>query len=200
MWLYHSVMSPKDADGIANSVDPDQTPQSSLILVCTVCPDLYVRKLRIITVFLFTGDRRKTERNNARVEYAEVKVRPRCSTPRESCYWWTLSWGWDVKRGKACFFFLSFKRWIETLLRIPLSFEHLCEISKSWKGSVLQLFKKLLSQLFSYFETNSQFHNIFFFFVTNLWFWLLETSLDCNTQFFRRFIFMKISSLWNSKQ
>ena len=24
-WLYHSVMSPNDADGMANSVDPDQT-------------------------------------------------------------------------------------------------------------------------------------------------------------------------------
>ena len=26
IWLYHRVMSPKDAEGIANSVDPDQTP------------------------------------------------------------------------------------------------------------------------------------------------------------------------------
>ena len=25
MWLYYRVMSPKDADGMANSVDPDQT-------------------------------------------------------------------------------------------------------------------------------------------------------------------------------
>ena len=25
MWLYHAVMSPNDADGMANSVDPDQT-------------------------------------------------------------------------------------------------------------------------------------------------------------------------------
>ena len=25
MWLYHRVMNPKDAKGIANSVDPDQT-------------------------------------------------------------------------------------------------------------------------------------------------------------------------------
>ena len=25
MWLYPRVMSPKDADGMANSVDPDQT-------------------------------------------------------------------------------------------------------------------------------------------------------------------------------
>ena len=25
MWLYHRVMSPNYADGMANSVDPDQT-------------------------------------------------------------------------------------------------------------------------------------------------------------------------------
>ena len=25
MWLYHSVISPKDADGMANSVDTNQT-------------------------------------------------------------------------------------------------------------------------------------------------------------------------------
>ena len=25
MWLCHRVMSPNDADGMANSVDPDQT-------------------------------------------------------------------------------------------------------------------------------------------------------------------------------
>ena len=26
MWLYHRVMNPNDADGMANSVDPDQIP------------------------------------------------------------------------------------------------------------------------------------------------------------------------------
>ena len=41
-------MSPNDADGMANSVDPDQT--APLIWVCTVCPGISVRKLRIITV------------------------------------------------------------------------------------------------------------------------------------------------------
>ena len=41
-------MHPKDAEGIANSVDPDQT--APLIWVCTVCPGLSVRKLRKITV------------------------------------------------------------------------------------------------------------------------------------------------------
>ena len=41
MWLYHRVISPKDVDGIANRIDPDQ--RSSLIWVYTVCPDLSVR-------------------------------------------------------------------------------------------------------------------------------------------------------------
>ena len=50
-WLYFCVMCSEDADRMANSVDPDQTaPRSSLIWVCTVCPVLSVRKLRIITV------------------------------------------------------------------------------------------------------------------------------------------------------
>ena len=45
-------MSPKDAVEIANSEDLDQTASSrnSLISVCTVCPELSVPKLRIITV------------------------------------------------------------------------------------------------------------------------------------------------------
>ena len=37
----------KGANGMANSEDPDQ---SSLIWVCTVCSDLSVQKLSIITV------------------------------------------------------------------------------------------------------------------------------------------------------
>ena len=48
MWLYYRVRSPKDADSMANSVDPDQS--SSLIWDYTVCPGLSVRKLRIITL------------------------------------------------------------------------------------------------------------------------------------------------------
>ena len=44
-------MHPKDAEGITDRVDPDQTaPLGALIWVCTVCPDLSVRKLRNITV------------------------------------------------------------------------------------------------------------------------------------------------------
>ena len=47
MWLYHRVMSQNNADGMANSVDPDQTaPLWSW--VCTVCPGISVRKLRIV--------------------------------------------------------------------------------------------------------------------------------------------------------
>ena len=47
-WLYHIVMRPKDADGMINSVDPDQ--RVSLIWVYTVCSDLFVRNFRTITV------------------------------------------------------------------------------------------------------------------------------------------------------
>ena len=38
VWRNIALMHPKDADGMANSVDPDQTASSgsSLILVCTV--------------------------------------------------------------------------------------------------------------------------------------------------------------------
>ena len=43
MWFYHRVMCPKDADVMANRVDPDQTAeeQSDLGLHClliSVCP------------------------------------------------------------------------------------------------------------------------------------------------------------------
>ena len=41
-----------DAERMANSVDPDQT--APLICAYTVCPDLSVRKLKIITVGLQT--------------------------------------------------------------------------------------------------------------------------------------------------
>ena len=47
-WLFLRVMHPKDAEGIANRVDPDQT--APLIWVYTVCLNLPVRKLRNITV------------------------------------------------------------------------------------------------------------------------------------------------------
>ena len=50
-WLYCRVMHQKDVDRVANSVDPDQTAsRSSLIRVCTVCSDISVWKLWIITV------------------------------------------------------------------------------------------------------------------------------------------------------
>ena len=42
------VLCPKDADGVANGEDPDQT--APLIWVCTVCPDQSVQKLMIITI------------------------------------------------------------------------------------------------------------------------------------------------------
>ena len=32
MWLYHRLMSPNDADGMANSVDPNQTAPLGAVL------------------------------------------------------------------------------------------------------------------------------------------------------------------------
>ena len=43
-------MHSADADGMANSVDPNQTARSSLIWVCTVWSDLFVQVLRVFTV------------------------------------------------------------------------------------------------------------------------------------------------------
>ena len=46
-------MRPNDADGIANSADPDQTaPRSSVIWDYTVCLDLSVQKFRNIRILL----------------------------------------------------------------------------------------------------------------------------------------------------
>ena len=57
MWHYHRVISPKDADGMANSVNPDHTAPrvdldqtAPLIWVYTVYPDLSVQTFGIITV------------------------------------------------------------------------------------------------------------------------------------------------------
>ena len=36
-------MSPNDADGMANSVDPDQTAPEELIWVCTVCKEIFLK-------------------------------------------------------------------------------------------------------------------------------------------------------------
>ena len=47
----YRVFGQKDAYRIANSEDADQTAPSSLIWVCTVCPDMSVRQIRIITVY-----------------------------------------------------------------------------------------------------------------------------------------------------
>ena len=44
------LFSQEDANGIANSEDPDS--RSSLNWVCTVCPDLTVQKLMTITVHI----------------------------------------------------------------------------------------------------------------------------------------------------
>ena len=52
IWFYHTC-SPKHADRLANSTDPDQT--APVIWVYTVCPDLSFQKLGIITVLVVRG-------------------------------------------------------------------------------------------------------------------------------------------------
>ena len=52
------VFCQMNANGIANSEDPDQS-RSSLIWVCSVCPDLSVRKFRIITLRFLTSPYQK---------------------------------------------------------------------------------------------------------------------------------------------
>ena len=45
-------MPPKDAERMANSVDPDQTAlKSSLIRLYTICSDIHVPIFRIFTVY-----------------------------------------------------------------------------------------------------------------------------------------------------
>ena len=62
MFCYR-VMGPKVADGMANSVDPDE--RSSLIWVYTVCPDVSVRKVRIIMiVYIVKKKANKNPRNS----------------------------------------------------------------------------------------------------------------------------------------
>ena len=55
--VFLRVMHPKDAEGIANSIDPDQTaPRSSLIWVCIVCPVLS-KNLGTLQYSMFNNNR-----------------------------------------------------------------------------------------------------------------------------------------------
>ena len=45
-WLYHNVMRPQDADGMANSVDPEQTIWSGSTLFAQTCLSENLRPLR----------------------------------------------------------------------------------------------------------------------------------------------------------
>ena len=50
MWLYHTLMSPNDADGMANSVDPDQTaPLGAVWSGSALFAQAYLSQFRIIT-------------------------------------------------------------------------------------------------------------------------------------------------------
>ena len=51
MWLYNRVISPNDADGMANSVDPDQTaPLGAIWSRSALFAQAYLSENRIITV------------------------------------------------------------------------------------------------------------------------------------------------------
>ena len=97
VWFYQSVTCQKDADEIANSVDPDQ--RSSLIWVYTVCPDLSVQILRIIT---FLG---QTVRNNEDWDQLlNLHCQIRCFLNN------SFDWSWrhlSKARYSWCFLFLT---------------------------------------------------------------------------------------------
>ena len=73
MWLYHRVMSPNDADGMANSADPDQTVWSGSALFTQT---FLVRKFRKITVFKFTSLFSKSQVYNSKTarEYTNTSM------------------------------------------------------------------------------------------------------------------------------
>ena len=55
MWLYHRIMSPNDADRMANSVDPDQTAPlgavwSGSALFAQTCLSKYLGKLELVFI------------------------------------------------------------------------------------------------------------------------------------------------------
>ena len=52
--FYHTVMCPKDADGLVITVDPDHTAPKGAVLsgsTLTVCADLSVKKLSTIYIY-----------------------------------------------------------------------------------------------------------------------------------------------------
>ena len=75
IWLYHRVMSPNDADGIANSV-------------CTVCPGISVRNLRNITA-MCSKDADGITQNDLGLH---CLLRPACNRCIIFNYIWTASW------------------------------------------------------------------------------------------------------------
>ena len=59
MWLYHTVMSPNDVDGMANSVDPDQTAPlgavwSGSVLFAQACLSENLGSLRYDMIWIYT--------------------------------------------------------------------------------------------------------------------------------------------------
>ena len=162
MWLYHRNMSPKDADGMANSVDPDQTP---LIWVYTVWPGLSVRKLRINTVSLLialnhleltqhhkfskfytslnlhmqftkTGIRATTRQNMSSGVSDQATHKPVCAATE-------ASWSLEISAIESRDIILSKQRTTKALIRLrgcagwsaPLLFAYIIRHIFSWPGS-----------------------------------------------------------------
>ena len=46
VWFYFIVMYPKDANGLANSVDPDQTALRLHCLIKPICPNTWTDDLK----------------------------------------------------------------------------------------------------------------------------------------------------------
>ena len=98
--LYHRVVRPKDADGIANSVAPDQTvpPEEVwlLIRVFTVCLDMPVWKLRIMTVSSIHSEMSERQEKTEPERYPHVVV---LSPVRVLMIWATT---WQNQQNDVC--------------------------------------------------------------------------------------------------
>ena len=67
----------KGGDGIANSVDPDQTaPRSSLFWFCTVCSDLSVQILRTFMVHCLLTEISIQNTVNENIHHLELQMDP----------------------------------------------------------------------------------------------------------------------------
>ena len=99
MWLYHRVMSPNDADGMANSVDPDQTaPLGAVWSGSALFAQAYLsenlgslryKTLRYIVAILYSF---VSGTNNPSHEKRELYVMQHEILQTHMCSQWALSW------------------------------------------------------------------------------------------------------------